>query len=54
MTFTVGAAQDLDLPEAAFDIVTCTLATKLRFHTGSRKELANRKYKRFSIGSLPR
>jgi ubiquinone/menaquinone biosynthesis C-methylase UbiE len=25
MTFTVGAAQDLDLPDAAFDVVTCTL-----------------------------
>jgi ubiquinone/menaquinone biosynthesis C-methylase UbiE len=26
MTFTVGVAQDLDLPDASFDIVTCTLA----------------------------
>jgi len=26
MTFTVGVAQDLDLPDATFDVVTCTLA----------------------------
>ena len=26
MTFTVGAAQDLDLPDSSFDVVTCTLA----------------------------
>lgn len=26
MTFIVGIAQDLDLPESAFDVVTCTLA----------------------------
>ena len=26
MTFTVGVAQDLGLPDASFDIVTCTLA----------------------------
>jgi ubiquinone/menaquinone biosynthesis C-methylase UbiE len=26
MTFTVGTAQDLDLPDATFDVVTCTLA----------------------------
>ena len=26
MMFTVGAAQDLDLPDASFDVVTCTLA----------------------------
>jgi ubiquinone/menaquinone biosynthesis C-methylase UbiE len=26
LTFTVGVAQDLGLPDAAFDIVTCTLA----------------------------
>lgn len=26
MTFTVGAAQDLPLPDASFDVVTCTLA----------------------------
>jgi ubiquinone/menaquinone biosynthesis C-methylase UbiE len=25
-TFTVGTAQDLDLPDATFDVVTCTLA----------------------------
>ena len=25
-TFTVGVAQDLDLPDASFDVVTCTLA----------------------------
>ena len=26
MTFTVGVAQHLDLPDASFDVVTCTLA----------------------------
>lgn len=26
MTFTVGVAQDLDLPDASYDVVTCTLA----------------------------
>ena len=26
VTFTVGTAQDLDLPDATFDVVTCTLA----------------------------
>jgi ubiquinone/menaquinone biosynthesis C-methylase UbiE len=26
MTFTVGTAQDLPLPDASFDVVTCTLA----------------------------
>ena len=26
MTFTVGVAQDLDLPDSSFDVVTCTLA----------------------------
>jgi demethylmenaquinone methyltransferase/2-methoxy-6-polyprenyl-1,4-benzoquinol methylase len=26
MTFTVGIAQHLDLPDASFDVVTCTLA----------------------------
>lgn len=26
MTFTVGIAQDLSLPDASFDLVTCTLA----------------------------
>ena len=26
MTFTTGVAQDLDLPDASFDVVTCTLA----------------------------
>ena len=26
MTFTVGVAQDLRLPDASFDVVTCTLA----------------------------
>ena len=35
-------------------MVTCTLATKLRFHTGSRKELAKRKNSRFCTASLPR
>jgi ubiquinone/menaquinone biosynthesis C-methylase UbiE len=34
MTFTVGAAQDLDLPDAAFDVVTCTLAVH---HIPARK-----------------
>ena len=26
MNFTVGVAQDLDLPDASYDVVTCTLA----------------------------
>jgi ubiquinone/menaquinone biosynthesis C-methylase UbiE len=26
MTFSMGVAQDLDLPDASFDVVTCTLA----------------------------
>jgi ubiquinone/menaquinone biosynthesis C-methylase UbiE len=26
MTFTAGTAQDLPLPDASFDVVTCTLA----------------------------
>jgi ubiquinone/menaquinone biosynthesis C-methylase UbiE len=26
MTFTVGVAQDLDLPDSSFDVATCTLA----------------------------
>lgn len=26
MTYTVGVAQELDLPDSAFDVVTCTLA----------------------------
>ena len=26
MTFTVGVAQSLDLPDSSFDVVTCTLA----------------------------
>lgn len=26
MTFTVGTAQELPLPDASFDVVTCTLA----------------------------
>ena len=26
VTFTVGTAQDLDLPDSSFDVVTCTLA----------------------------
>ena len=37
MTFTVGAAQDLDLPDAAFDVVTCTLAVH---HIPARKREA--------------
>ena len=35
-------------------MVICTLATKLRFQIGSRKELAKRKYSRFCTASLPR
>ena len=46
-------------PPAALDaelsaMVICTLSTKFRFHSGSRKELAKRKYSRFCTGSLPR
>jgi SAM-dependent methyltransferase len=37
VTFTVGTAQDLDLPDAAFDIVTCTLAIH---HIPARKRQA--------------
>ena len=37
MTFLVGAAQDLDLPHAAFDVVTCTLAIH---HIPARKREA--------------
>jgi ubiquinone/menaquinone biosynthesis C-methylase UbiE len=37
MTFTVGAAQDLDLPDATFDVVTCTLAMH---HVPARKRAA--------------
>lgn len=37
MTFTVGAAQDLDLPDAEFDVVTCTLAIH---HIPARKREA--------------
>jgi ubiquinone/menaquinone biosynthesis C-methylase UbiE len=37
MTFLVGAAQDLDLPDAAFDVVTCTLAIH---HIPARKREA--------------
>jgi ubiquinone/menaquinone biosynthesis C-methylase UbiE len=35
--FTVGAAQDLDLPDASFDVVTCTLAIH---HIPARKREA--------------
>jgi SAM-dependent methyltransferase len=28
ITFTIGTAQDLDLPDATFDVVTCTLAVR--------------------------
>ena len=35
-------------------MVICTCEMKLRFHTGSSIELANRNTSRFSIGSLPR
>jgi ubiquinone/menaquinone biosynthesis C-methylase UbiE len=37
MTFTVGSAQDLDLPDAQFDAVTCTLAVH---HVPARKREA--------------
>ncbi len=37
MTFTVGTAQDLGLPDAAFDVVTCTLAVH---HIPARKRQA--------------
>jgi ubiquinone/menaquinone biosynthesis C-methylase UbiE len=34
MTFTVGVAQELDFPDASFDVVTCTLALH---HVPARK-----------------
>jgi ubiquinone/menaquinone biosynthesis C-methylase UbiE len=34
MAFTVGVAQDLDLPDSSFDVVTCTLAMH---HVPARK-----------------
>jgi ubiquinone/menaquinone biosynthesis C-methylase UbiE len=37
MTFVVGAAQDLDLPDSSFDVVTCTLAIH---HVPARKRQA--------------
>jgi ubiquinone/menaquinone biosynthesis C-methylase UbiE len=37
MTFAVGVAQDLDLPDASFDVVTCTLAMH---HIPARKREA--------------
>ena len=37
MTFTVGVAQDLDLPDSSFDVVTCTLALH---HIPARKRAA--------------
>ena len=37
VTFTVGTAQDLDLPDATFDVVTCTLAIH---HIPARKREA--------------
>jgi ubiquinone/menaquinone biosynthesis C-methylase UbiE len=37
MTFTVGVAQDLDLPDSSFDVVTCTLAVH---HFPARKREA--------------
>lgn len=37
MTFTIGTAQDLDLPDASFDVVTCTLAIH---HIPARKREA--------------
>lgn len=37
MTFLVGVAQDLDLPDISFDVVTCTLAVH---HIPARKRQA--------------
>jgi ubiquinone/menaquinone biosynthesis C-methylase UbiE len=37
MTFLVGVAQDLDLPDSSFDVVTCTLAVH---HIPARKRQA--------------
>jgi ubiquinone/menaquinone biosynthesis C-methylase UbiE len=37
MTFAVGVAQDLDLPDSSFDVVTCTLAVH---HVPARKREA--------------
>jgi ubiquinone/menaquinone biosynthesis C-methylase UbiE len=37
MTFTVGVAEDLDLPDASYDVVTCTLAIH---HIPARKRQA--------------
>ena len=37
MTFTVGLAQDLDLPDSSFDVITCTLAMH---HVPARKREA--------------
>ena len=37
MTFAVGVAQDLDLPDSSFDVVTCTLAMH---HVPARKRAA--------------
>jgi ubiquinone/menaquinone biosynthesis C-methylase UbiE len=37
MTFTVGIAQDLPLPDSSFDVVTCTLAIH---HVPARKRAA--------------
>jgi ubiquinone/menaquinone biosynthesis C-methylase UbiE len=37
MTFTVGVAQDLPLPDSSFDVVTCTLAIH---HVPARKREA--------------
>lgn len=37
MTFTVGVAQDLGLPDSSFDVVTCTLALH---HVPARKREA--------------
>jgi ubiquinone/menaquinone biosynthesis C-methylase UbiE len=37
MTFTVGVAQDLPLPDSSFDVVTCTLAMH---HVPARKRQA--------------
>jgi ubiquinone/menaquinone biosynthesis C-methylase UbiE len=37
MAFTVGVAQDLDLPDSSFDVVTCTLALH---HVPARKREA--------------
>lgn len=46
MTFTVGVAQDLDLPDSSFDVVTCTLAIH---HVPARKREAAFPYRGASV-----